>query len=73
MIFRDVLAFDDVRGGAQIVDAGVGAGADEDAVDVDVNDGVPGFSPMYSRARSVAFCWSGSVKSRDRERERLRR
>jgi hypothetical protein len=39
----DVLAFDEVRGGAEIVDAGIGAAADKDAVDVDVNDGSAGF------------------------------
>ena len=37
--FGDVLTGDEVRGGAKVVDAGIGAGADEDAVDWTVDDG----------------------------------
>src|SRR5260221_3196265 len=40
--FRDVLAFDQVRCGSQIVNAGIGAGADEDAIHRNVHDWRPG-------------------------------
>ena len=49
---RNVLAFDQVRGGAQIVDARIGAGADEHAVDGNVDDRGAGFESHVDRARA---------------------
>src|SRR5262249_33160144 len=43
--FRDVLSGDQMRGSAKIVQARVGAGADEDAVDGNVHDGRAGLQP----------------------------
>jgi hypothetical protein len=40
------LALDDLGGGAQILDAAIGAGADEDAVELDVGDLLPGVRPI---------------------------
>ena len=40
---RDVLAGNEVRGGAKIVEPGIGAGADEDAVDGNIHNGCSGF------------------------------
>src|SRR5229473_8288806 len=39
----DMFADDELRGGTEIVDAGIGAGADEDAIDGNVHDGRAGF------------------------------
>ena len=38
----DVVALDDLGGGAQVFDAAVGAGAEEDGVDLDLGDGRAG-------------------------------
>ena len=63
----DVLALDDLRGGAQILDAAVGAGADEDAVERDVVDPRAGREahigerpPLRRRASSRPRWRSGS-------------
>jgi len=42
-VAREMLAGDEMRGGAKIVEAGIGAGADEDAVNGNVDDGSAGF------------------------------
>ena len=50
-----MIAANDAGGGAQILDARIGAGANEDAVDGDVLDAAcRAASAMYSRARSKA-------------------
>jgi hypothetical protein len=43
-----VIAVDDLRGGAQVFDPAVGAGAEEDGIDAMSSTFVPGFSAMYS-------------------------
>jgi hypothetical protein len=42
----DGLAFDDLGGGAQVLDAAIGAGADEDASSLMSVIFVPGFRPI---------------------------
>ena len=50
---RDLVACRNLRCGAQIFNAAVGAGADEHAIDLHVLElGVPAFRSMYSSARS---------------------
>ncbi len=52
----DVVALDDRGGGAEVFDAGVGAGAEEDGVDLDLLRSVcRALRPMYSRARAKDF------------------
>jgi len=49
--FRDMLAFDEMRGGAEIVETGIGAGADEDAVHGNIRDGRSGLEAhVFERA-----------------------
>jgi len=50
-----VLAFDKMRGGAEIVEARIGARADEDAVHGNIDNRRAGFQPIYFSALSVAF------------------
>ena len=48
----DVVALDDGGGGAEVFDAAVGAGAEEDGVDLDLCDGRAGFEAHVLEARS---------------------
>src|SRR6267378_8621682 len=50
-VFCHMLAFDKMRGGAEIIEARIGAGADEDAVHGNIHDGCAGFQPhVFQRA-----------------------
>jgi len=50
-VFRHVLAFDKMRGGAEIIEARIGAGADEDAVHGNIHDGRAGLKAhVFQRA-----------------------
>jgi len=49
-IFGDVLAFDKMRGGAEIIEARIGARADEDAVTGISTMGVPASAHVFERA-----------------------
>ena len=54
-ISGDVLACDHLRGGAQVFDARIGAGADEDAVDGNIHDGRAGFQTHVNESARGGF------------------
>src|SRR5260370_6321795 len=54
-IFRYVLAFDKMRGGAEVIEARIGARADQYAVHGNIHDGRAGFEAHVFQRALVAF------------------
>ena len=60
----DLTALDDAGGGAQVVDAGIGAGSQEHAVDFDVLDGLVGFQTHVFQCAFGSFLFGSRAERR---------